>query len=88
MRRVGEHFAIDVVDQGPGIAAADEPHVFKPFYQGRVHGSGPVKGTGLGLSIVKEYAAAHGGSVDIVPLDAGRGAHVRVQLPAKPAHAP
>ena len=88
MSCIGDQFAIDVVDQGPGIAAADEPHIFKPFYQGRVQGSGPVKGTGLGLSIVKEYAAAHGGSVEIVPIDAGRGAHVRVQLPAKPANAP
>lgn len=88
MRRDRDHVAIDVVDDGPGISADDEPRVFEPFFQGRVQGSGPVKGTGLGLSIVREYALAHGGSVDVVATNAGRGAHVRVQLPLVPADAP
>jgi two-component system sensor histidine kinase GlrK len=88
MSRDADHFAIHVIDDGPGISAADEPKVFEPFYQGRIQGSGPVKGTGLGLSIVKEYAVAHGGSADVVAVDAGRGAHVRVQLPLVQADAP
>lgn len=83
----GGQLAIHVKDDGPGINAVDQPHIFEPFYQGRVQGSGPVKGTGLGLSIVKEYVAAHGGSIEILPTDTGRGAHVRVQLPLKPAEA-
>ncbi len=87
MSRDGEYLAIDVIDEGPGISAVDEPHLFEPFYQGRVQGSGPVKGTGLGLSIVKEYVAAHGGSVDVVAMDVGRGAHIRVRLPLEPAEA-
>ncbi len=84
MSRDGEQLVIDVIDEGPGISAADEPHVFEPFYQGRAQGSGPVKGTGLGLSIVREYVAAHGGGIDVVATQRGRGAHIRAQLPLKP----
>lgn len=72
---------IDVSDDGPGIAAADQGRIFEPFYQGRAQGSGAVRGSGLGLSIVKEYVIAHGGSVEVVPVPAARGAHLRVRLP-------
>jgi two-component system sensor histidine kinase GlrK len=82
MRSDGGNLAIDVIDEGPGIAA-DRQRVFEPFYQGRIEGSGPVKGSGLGLSIVKEYVAAHGGSVEVVAEPGARGAHLRVQLPLK-----
>lgn len=82
MRSDGGNLAIDVIDEGPGIAA-DRQRVFEPFYQGRIKGSGPVKGSGLGLSIVKEYVAAHGGSVEVVAEPGARGAHLRVQLPLK-----
>lgn len=74
---------IDVIDEGYGIAAADRPRVFEPYYQGRTQGSGPVKGSGLGLSIVREYVVAHGGSVEVVEAPRARGAHLRVRLPLK-----
>jgi len=79
---------IDMVDQGPGIAAADLPHIFEPFYQGRVEASGPVKGTGLGLSIVKEYVTAHGGSIAVLARPQEGGAHFRVRLPLEHSTAP
>jgi two-component system sensor histidine kinase GlrK len=72
---------IDVIDEGPGIATADRPRIFEPFYQGRIRGSGPVKGSGLGLSIVRDYVAAHGGSVEVVAAPGAHGAHLRVRLP-------
>jgi len=78
-----DNLVIDVIDEGPGIAVADLPRIFEPFYRGRIQGSGPVKGTGLGLSIVREYVVAHGGSVEVVATPAARGAHLRVQLPLK-----
>jgi two-component system sensor histidine kinase GlrK len=84
MREHGEHLVLDVIDEGPGIAAADQPHIFEPFYQGRAQGSGPVKGTGLGLSIVKECVVEHGGSIEVVATPAPRGAHLRVRLPVRP----
>lgn len=70
---------IDVIDDGPGIRAAERTRIFDPFYQGQVNGNGPVRGTGIGLSVVKEYVFAHGGSVEV--LDRSRGAHFRVLLP-------
>jgi two-component system sensor histidine kinase GlrK len=79
--RDGDCCVIDVIDQGPGIDAAERAHVFEPFYRGRLPGSGPVKGSGLGLSIVREYVAAHGGSVEALAADGASGAHFRVVLP-------
>ncbi len=84
MREENQHLNIDVTDEGPGIAAADQPHIFEPFYQGRAQGSGPVKGTGLGLSIVKECVMEHGGSIEVIATAAPRGAHLRVRLPVRP----
>jgi len=74
---------VDVSDQGPGINADDRPHVFEPFYQGRVESLGPVKGSGLGLSIVKEYVMAHGGSAEILAEEGAAGSHFRVRLPLR-----
>ena len=36
-------------------------------------------GTGIGLSIVREYLAAHGGRIELLP--EGPGARFRVELP-------
>ncbi|MCO6451507.1 MAG: HAMP domain-containing histidine kinase [Caldilineales bacterium] len=44
-----------VQDTGPGVAAADAPHIFARFYHG------PDGGSGLGLAIVRSVAQAHGG---------------------------
>lgn len=81
-RSEGTQFVLDVSDEGPGIAPGDRVRVFEPFYQGRNSAAGLVKGTGIGLSVVKEYVAAHGGSVEVVNDDApGTGARFRVRLP-------
>ena len=50
-----------VADQGPGISAADLPHVFERFY--RSAESRGMPGSGLGLSIVASVAERHGGVV-------------------------
>ena len=50
---------IHLVDNGCGIAAADLPKIFDPFYTTRK------KGTGLGLTIVHHIIKMHGGSIDI-----------------------
>ena len=71
---------VEVCDQGPGVAPADQDHVFEPFW--RKDERGP--GTGLGLAIVRDIARLHGGtaSVDETP---GGGATFRLHLPAMPA---
>jgi two-component system sensor histidine kinase GlrK len=73
---------IDIIDQGAGIAQADQARVFEPFYRGERQPEGMVKGTGVGLSIVREYVEAHGGRVEL--LTDGPGAHFRIEL----VHAP
>jgi two-component system sensor histidine kinase SenX3 len=62
-RVAGSEVQLSVRDHGPGIAEADRPHVFEPFYRGRGNGT-RVQGSGLGLSVVRHIVAAHGGSVD------------------------
>jgi signal transduction histidine kinase len=61
---------IHVEDEGPGIAAEHQPHIFDRFYKAesaREAGDGTraSAGSGLGLSIVKAIVERHGGSVTI-----------------------
>ena len=53
---------LSVVDQGPGIADADLPHVFDRFYRSSESRSMP--GSGLGLSIARQIATRHSGRVE------------------------
>ncbi len=74
---------VSVADNGPGIAAAELPHLFDRFYQSRpsvapATGEG---GKGLGLAIVKRIAELHGGEVSIHS-EVGRGTRVRLSVPA------
>lgn len=71
-------FEISVRDFGRGIAPADLPRVFEPFFTtGRERG-----GTGLGLAIVQTLVTeALGGAVAIESAP-GAGTTVRLELPA------
>ncbi|HUO81793.1 MAG TPA: HAMP domain-containing sensor histidine kinase [Gammaproteobacteria bacterium] len=71
---------IDVADTGPGVPAADRPHIFEAFYQGRLPQGGHVGGTGIGLSVVLECVRAHGGIVELVDGEYP-GAHFRIRMP-------
>jgi len=70
---------IVVADGGPGIDAADLPHVFEPFYRGARAKEEQVQGSGLGLSLVKKIVEAHGGKVDVKN---NHGAQFRLLLPS------
>jgi len=70
---------IDIVDEGPGVAAADRARVFEPFYRGERQPVDATRGSGIGLSIVHEYITAHGGQVEL--MDDGPGAHFHIELP-------
>lgn len=78
---------LDVLDNGPGIAAEDRAHLFEPFYQGHALQEGHVKGSGLGLSIAWDCALAHGGKIEIMDNPAWQGAHFRASLPMQPIEA-
>lgn len=71
-----EAIRITISDDGPGIAAADLPHVFDRLWRG----SANVGGSGIGLAIVREIVQAHGGSVD-VESEFGAGSTFRLWLP-------
>ena len=58
-----------VRDHGPGIAEADQPHVFDRFY--RAAAARALPGSGLGLAIVKQTVDDHGGSVAVANADGG-----------------
>ena len=62
-----------VRDAGPGIAAADRPHVFDRFYQADASRDRSAGTSGLGLSIVKALVEAQGGSVGVRRRGAPRG---------------
>jgi two-component system sensor histidine kinase GlrK len=70
---------IDCIDNGPGVAADEFGRLFEPFFQGSRQPETPRHGSGLGLAIVREFVAAHGGRVELVPADVG--AHFRIELP-------
>ena len=71
---VGDHVAVCVDDDGPGIAPEDCARVFERLYTSRTV-PGRTLGTGIGLAIVRELAPAMGG-------DARVGAHRRRAAPA------
>ncbi|MDR2675841.1 MAG: PAS domain S-box protein [Opitutaceae bacterium] len=81
-RAGGGMVEVSVRDNGPGIPAADLPHVFERFYRvdkGRSRDKG---GTGLGLSIVKHIIQLHGGQVRAESTE-GQGSAFYFTLPEK-----
>ena len=61
VRLASDPFSLSVANTGPGIPAADIPHVFKRFWRG--DGSRSLPGNGLGLALVKAIVTSYGGSV-------------------------
>jgi signal transduction histidine kinase len=75
--------AVEVRDEGPGIAVEHLPHLFEPFYRvdpGRSRATG---GSGLGLAIVHANIEAAGGSVEVVSTPE-RGSTFTITLPLAP----
>ena len=80
----GESVRFWVRDDGPGIAAEDQPHIFERFYRGRAAlagNGGGYGGTGLGLSIVQSVVQAHLGRV-WVESEPGAGSLFVIELPS------
>lgn len=71
-----EYGQVEVVDEGPGIAADVLPHLFERFVSGR----GREGGLGVGLYLTKRIAAAHGGDV-LADQGEARGARFTVRIP-------
>ena len=70
-----------VVDDGPGISAADRERVFERFTRLDDSRSVAAGGSGLGLAITREIVEQSGGRVWIEGADGG-GSAVCISLPA------
>jgi signal transduction histidine kinase len=71
---------ITVEDHGRGVASADLPRIFDPFYRGADATERQIQGTGLGLALVRRIAQAHGGRVTVVTRE-GAGSAFTLHLP-------
>jgi signal transduction histidine kinase len=83
LRSAGSEARISVSDTGPGIEAADLPHIFERLYVARRYRPARAEGSGLGLAIVHELAEAMGGRAG-VSSQPGRGTTVWVTVPLLP----
>ena len=68
--------AIDICDNGPGIAPDVAGRIFEPFFTTKPQGVG----TGVGLSFSHGIVEAHGGKLHLIPSE--KGATFRIELPA------
>jgi len=71
-----DRVAIEISDDGAGIAAEHLPMVLDPFFTTKKRG----QGTGLGLTIVADIVKNHRGSLELESTP-GEGTTVRVSLP-------
>lgn len=78
LRRDGEHWCLEVADNGSGIPAEVLPQVFDPFFTTK-----PV-GDGLGLGLAVSYAIVHELGGRLSAENRGPGAVFRLSLPASP----
>jgi signal transduction histidine kinase len=72
--------AVEVEDEGPGVASEDLARIFEPYY--RAPSTARLeRGTGLGLAVVKSLVEAHGGSIRAERV-AGHGTRMTFVIPA------
>ena len=70
---------ICVSDTGAGIPQQDIPYIFQRFFQSPHSGS--KEGTGIGLYLVKTYTELHGGSINGVTSEKGKGTSIGLSIP-------
>jgi len=85
-RMRGEDAILAVENSGPGIAEADLPHIFEPFYRSAQARRKGIPGIGLGLAVVERIATVLGGSITSQS-EPGKGARFELRLPLVKPHA-
>ncbi len=80
LAREGGFMQTRVIDQGPGIPAAEISSVFKEFHRGTVRPTAGEKTTGLGLAIARKIVEGHGGTIG-VKSEVGAGSEFSFSIP-------
>jgi signal transduction histidine kinase len=75
--REASSMRLEILDDGPGVAASDRERIFDRFY--RIAGS-TESGSGIGLSLVARIARSHAASIVTGPGLDGRGFGITVRL--------
>jgi two-component system CheB/CheR fusion protein len=88
VERDGNDAAIEVADDGIGIAPRRLDAVFEMFSQGETKAHGGTPGLGIGLAVVRSLVGLHGGTVRAYSAGAGQGTRIRVTLPLLAQTAP
>ncbi|HKO19071.1 MAG TPA: ATP-binding protein [Acidobacteriaceae bacterium] len=70
---------VEVIDNGPGIPPEVMDRLFQPFFTTKGE-----RGTGLGLWVSQGIVRKHGGDLQLVNNEVGRGTTARVFLASKP----
>lgn len=78
LRKAKNALMVSVTDQGDGMSADTQAHIFEQFYQGDT--SHTTQGNGLGLAMVKKVLELHGGSIQVNSAP-GQGSCFTVTLP-------
>ena len=84
LEQATDGYAISISDEGPGIPADIQPHIFERFYRGdaaRARGQSD-GGAGLGLALARWIANVHGGNVTLAR-SSHAGTTFTVSLPAR-----
>jgi signal transduction histidine kinase len=72
--------AVDVTDQGDGIAEEELPKLFQPFGRLPSAVAAGIQGTGLGLHLSRGLAQAQGGDIEVTSRPGG-GSTFTLRLP-------
>ena len=81
-RTVNGHFAVSVMDTGPGIPEAEQMRIFEQFHQVDSSLTKAKGGTGLGLAIAKQIVEMHGGRI-WVESTVGKGSTFQMEIPTR-----
>ena len=79
--RQGDWAAIEVCDQGIGLAAEEREKIFQKFYRVGEEMVRQTEGSGLGLYLARELIRQMGGSIAAESPGVGQGTTFRVSLP-------
>jgi heavy metal sensor kinase len=85
--REGEKSQLSVQDRGFGIAKADLPHIFEPFFRSADARLRGLAGSGLGLSIAQRLAVALGSTLSVTSKE-GVGSRFTLSLRGQPPAGP